>query len=58
MKINLIICISKILTDLCAIKQKIKKVINFCKCCLQCFSSEKILIEHKENCLMIMVNKL
>ena len=25
----------------------------FCKCCLQCFSSEKVLIEHKENCLII-----
>ena len=24
----------------------------FCKCCLQCFSSEKVLIEHKENCLI------
>ena len=23
------------------------------KCCLQCLSSEKALIEHKENCLMI-----
>ena len=25
----------------------------FCKCHLQCFSSEKVLIEHKENCLII-----
>ena len=25
----------------------------FCKCCLQCFNSEKVLIEHKENCLII-----
>ena len=25
----------------------------FCKCCLQCFTSEKALIEHKQNCLMI-----
>ena len=24
-----------------------------CKCCLQCLSSEKILIQHKENCLVI-----
>ena len=30
---------------------KIKK--TFCKCCLQCFSSKKILIEHKKNCLII-----
>ena len=44
MKISLIMCISKILTDLCAIKQKIK---------IKCFSSEKILIEHKENCSAI-----
>ena len=25
----------------------------FCKCFLQCFSSEKVLIEHEENCLVI-----
>ena len=25
----------------------------FCRCCLQCFSSEKLLIEHKENCFII-----
>ena len=25
----------------------------FCKCCLQCFCSEKDLIEHKKNCLII-----
>ena len=25
----------------------------FCKCCLQCFSSAKVLIEHEENCLAI-----
>ena len=25
----------------------------FCKCCLQCFTNEKVLIEHKENCLII-----
>ena len=25
----------------------------FCKSCLRCFSSEKVLIEHKEDCLMI-----
>ena len=42
---NHIMCISKILTDLCAIKQKK----YFCKSCLQCFSNEKIFIEHKEN---------
>ena len=32
-------------------KHKGKKY--FCKSCLQCFSSEKVLIEHKEDCLMI-----
>ena len=32
-------------------KNKNKKYL--CKCCLQCFSSEKVLIEHKENCLII-----
>ena len=25
----------------------------FCKSCLQCFSSENVLIKHKENCLSI-----
>ena len=32
-------------------KSKNKKV--FFRCCLQCFSGEKVLIEHKENCLII-----
>ena len=32
-------------------KHKGKK--HFCKSCLQCFSSEKVLIEHREDCLMI-----
>ena len=34
-------------------KTKNKNKKYFCKCCLQCFSSEKVLIEHKENCLII-----
>ena len=34
-------------------KTKNKNNKYFCKCCLQCFSSEKVLIEHKENCLII-----
>ena len=25
----------------------------FCRCCLQCFSGEKVLIQHKEDCLII-----
>ena len=32
-------------------KNKNKKY--FCKCCLQCFSSAQVLIEHSENCLII-----
>ena len=43
-------CVLKILTDLYLIKQGKK---YFCKNCLQCFSSEKILNEHKEDCLVI-----
>ena len=34
-------------------KTKNKNRKFFYKCCLQCFSSEKDLIEHKENCLII-----
>ena len=46
-------CILKILTDLCLIKQNIKAKKYFWKSCLQCFSSESVLNEHKEGCLMI-----
>ena len=34
-------------------KTKCKTKKHFCKCCLQCFSGEKILIKHKENCSII-----
>ena len=34
-------------------KTKNKNKEYFCKCCLQCFSSEESLIEHKEDCLVI-----
>ena len=34
-------------------KTKNKNKNYLCKCCLQCFSSEQFLIEHKENCLII-----
>ena len=34
-------------------KTKNKNKKNFCSCCLQCVSSENILTEHKENCLVI-----
>ena len=44
-------CISEILIDLCAIRQKNKKEKHFSRYCLQCFSSERVLIEHKETCL-------
>ena len=46
-------CMLKILTDLCSIKQYTRLKKHFCKNCLQCFSSEKILSEHKEDCLAI-----
>ena len=34
-------------------KTKNKNKKWFCKSCLQCFSSEKVLIKHKEDCLSI-----
>ena len=34
-------------------KTKNKNEKYFCKCCLQCFGGEKVLIEHKENCLIV-----
>ena len=34
-------------------KVKNKKKKNFCKSCLQCFSSKNVLTEHKEVCLSI-----
>ena len=34
-------------------KTKNKNKKYFLKCCLQCFSSEKYLIDHQENCLLI-----
>ena len=43
------ICINSFLWN----KAKNKNKKHFCKCCLQCFSSEKILIKLKENCLKI-----
>ena len=46
-------CTSKILTDLCSRKTKNKNKKWFCKSCLQCFSSENVLIKHKEDCLIV-----
>ena len=34
-------------------KTKHKGIKYFCKSCLQCFSSENVLLEHKEDCLVI-----
>ena len=41
----------KVLTYLCTIRQKNNNKKHFCKYCLQCSSSERVLIEHKETCL-------
>ena len=46
-------CTSKILTDFLFPKTKSKNKEWFCRSCLQCFSSESVLIKHKENCLSI-----
>ena len=51
--ISHITCTLKILTDLCLIKPKIKIKNGFCKTCLQCFSSENLLIKHKKIFLSI-----
>ena len=53
MMINHIMCTSKILTDFLFPKTKNKNKEWFCRSCLQCFSSESVLIKHKENCLSI-----
>ena len=45
-------CSSKISTDLCFTKKNKNKK-WFCRSCLQCFSSENVLIKHKENYLSI-----
>ena len=34
-------------------KKKHKNKKHFCRYCLQCFSSERVLVEHKETCLKI-----
>ena len=41
------------MTNLCSRKQNTSAEKYFCKNCLQYFSSEKILSEHKEDCLVI-----
>ena len=52
-KTSHIMCISKILTDLCFRKQRIKTKKYFCKSCFQCFSCKDVLAKHKEVCLSI-----
>ena len=47
--INHIMCILKILTDLCFTKQIIKTKSTSC---LQCFSSKYVSTKHKEDCLI------
>ena len=47
MSSSLIMCISKILTEL--FHKTKSKTKPFCRCCLQCFSSEKVLIEDKKD---------
>ena len=34
-------------------KTKHKNIKHFCKYCLQCFSSERVLMDHEETCLKI-----
>ena len=52
--INHIMSTIKILTHLFFTKQNKKKNRKwFCKSCLQCFSDEKVLIKHKEDCLSV-----
>ena len=46
-------CTSKILTDSCFTKQKIKTKNCFCKKSLQCFTSENVFTKHEEDCLSI-----
>ena len=57
MKISLIMCILRILTDLCVIKQKIKTKKIFLQMLFTVFYSEQVLIQHKENCLIINGNQ-
>ena len=53
MKRSQITCISKILTDLCLTKQRIKTKKYFCESCLQRFSCKNVLTKYKEACLSI-----
>ena len=50
---NHIMCTSKILTDLCYTKRKIKIKNGFARVVYNIFSGENVLIKHKEDCLSI-----
>ena len=52
MKISLIMCILKILTDLCTIKQKIKIKHIFANAVYSVLVVKKVLIEYGEICLI------
>ena len=51
MSANLIMCISKNLTDLCLVRLKIR--ITYIFVSVQYFSSEDVLIKHRADCLVI-----
>ena len=53
MRISHIMSMLRILTDLCPTRQSTKIKKHFCKYCLQSFSSERVLTEHRETCLKI-----
>ena len=53
MKISRTMSISKILIDSFAIIQNIKVKKYFCRYCLRCFSIERILVEYRDNFLII-----
>ena len=50
---NYTMCTSKILTDLCFTKQRIKAKHPLLRVVFQCFSSKNMLTEHKKFCLSI-----
>ena len=53
MKVSHIMSILKILTGICVIRQSVKIKKCFCRYCLQCFSKERVLVEHREACLKL-----
>ena len=53
MKINQTMCISKILTDSCVIKQNVKIKNTFVNVVYNVLAAKKNLIKDKENCLII-----